>query len=91
MGLQNQTQGQATPGVPLHLSSNDEFAHLFARHDRHFQQIMHDRQSTLEAIDKQAKDIVNHLTVVKQKSNEIAEKMEDVSTVIEGERARWKK
>ncbi len=70
--------------------ANDEYAHIITKYDRAFQQIMHDRQSKYDALANASGDLSNRLVVVKEKANEVAEKLMEVNQIIQGERKRWK-
>lgn len=70
--------------------ANDEYAHIITKHDRAFQQIMNDRQIKYDALANASGDLSNRLVVVKEKANEVAEKLMEVNQIIQGERKRWK-
>lgn len=68
----------------------DEYAQLFASHDRMFQQVMHQRHDQLRSLDESAGDIIHRLEASRAKAQQIAESMVEVNALIEDERRRWK-
>ena len=66
------------------------YHHLFAQHDRQFQQVMHMRHEQFRALEEAASDLTRRIEAAKLKSMEIAETMLDITGIIEGERSRWK-
>jgi len=72
------------------LTSSQSYQHVFAQHDRQFQQVMHMRHEQFRALEEAASDLTRRIEASKQKSAEIADTMLDITGIIEGERKRWK-
>lgn len=72
------------------LNTSQSYQHLFAQHDRQFQQVMHMRHEQFKALEEAASDLTRRIEAAKQKSSEIADTMLDITGIIEGERKRWK-
>ena len=72
------------------LRSSDEFSHLFAQHDRQFQQVMHMRHEQFRALEEAAADLTLRLEAARNKSGEIVDSMTEINSILESERRRWK-
>jgi len=72
------------------LRSSDEFGHLFAQHDRQFQQVMHMRHEQFRALEEAAADLTLRLEAARNKSGEIVDSMTEINSILESERRRWK-
>lgn len=71
-------------------SQQQNFSHVFAHHDRQFQQCMHMRHEQFRALEESAASLSKRIETAKAKSQEIAENMLDINGIIEEERRRWK-
>ena len=76
------------PGVPHDL--HEEFGHIFSKHDRRFNDLVSARSEADRTVAKAAEELENRMHVVRQKTGEVVEAMNAVSSVVGEERSQWK-
>lgn len=76
--------------IPQPPAASQAYQHLFAQHDRQYQQVMHTRHEQFQNLDLATTDLTRRIEASKQKSQEIAQAMLDITGIVEGERRRWK-
>jgi hypothetical protein len=78
------------PLEPMAKSTNQLHAQYLTQHDRQFQQVMQQRRSRMKELDEQAQDLSKHIQLSKRKAVEVSKSMQDITSVIQGERTKWK-